>query len=69
VSGESDCGIPVAPFSLLFGLVLFVHPVAGALSVAWIIGTFAVIFGIAAILASLRLRSLHRMVGSLPAGA
>lgn len=32
--------------SALFGIVLFIHPGAGAVAIAWLIGTFAIILGI-----------------------
>ncbi len=44
--------------SIIFGVVLAVHPGAGALAVLWIIGSYAIIFGVLAIALSLRLRSL-----------
>jgi uncharacterized membrane protein HdeD (DUF308 family) len=43
--------------SVLFGIVLFARPLAGALALVWIIGVYAIIFGISAIALSLRLRS------------
>ena len=50
--------------SILFGILLFLNPGAGALAVVWIIGLYAAVFGIVLIGLSLRLR---RAVGHAPA--
>lgn len=42
--------------SVLFGLVLFVAPGAGALAFVWVIGIFAIVFGLLMVMASLRLK-------------
>lgn len=44
--------------SILFGLLLMVMPVAGALAVVWLIGIYAVAFGALLVSLSLRLRKL-----------
>jgi uncharacterized membrane protein HdeD (DUF308 family) len=44
--------------SIFFGLLLASYPAAGALSLVWLIGAFAVVFGIVAVVLALRLRSL-----------
>jgi uncharacterized membrane protein HdeD (DUF308 family) len=46
--------------SILFGVLVARFPGAGALSVLWAIGAFAIVFGIFAVALSLRLRSLRR---------
>ena len=48
--------------SIAFGVLVAMFPRAGVLSVLWLIGAFAVVFGILAVALSLRLRSLPRMV-------
>ncbi len=48
--------------SIVFGVLVAMFPGAGALSVLWLIGAFAVIFGVLAVGLSLRLRSLGRTV-------
>lgn len=46
--------------SVLFGILLFVWPVSGALAVVWMIGLFAILFGGAMVGAAFRLRRLAR---------
>jgi uncharacterized membrane protein HdeD (DUF308 family) len=46
--------------SMLFGVLLFVFPGAGAVSVIWMIGIYAVIFGISEIIFAFRLRGLRK---------
>jgi uncharacterized membrane protein HdeD (DUF308 family) len=45
--------------SVLFGLLVAVWPVSGALAVAWLIGVCAVLYGLFLIAVSLRLRALR----------
>jgi uncharacterized membrane protein HdeD (DUF308 family) len=40
----------------LFGLVLMLMPVAGALAVVWLIGIYAVLFGVLLLALAFRLR-------------
>ena len=49
--------------SIVFGVLVAVFPGAGALSVLWLIGAFAIVFGALAVAVSLRLRSLQRTMG------
>ncbi|MBI3943919.1 MAG: HdeD family acid-resistance protein [Chloroflexi bacterium] len=44
--------------SVIFGIVAFISPGAGALAVTWLIGVYAIIFGIALILLGFRLRNM-----------
>ena len=46
--------------SILFGVLLFVSPVAGAMSLIWMIGIYAVVFGILEIVFAYRLHALLR---------
>lgn len=48
--------------SILFGVLVAAYPRAGALSLVWLIGAFAILFGLAAVALSLRLRSLQRAI-------
>jgi uncharacterized membrane protein HdeD (DUF308 family) len=45
--------------SILFGVLLFVFPGAGAVSVIWLIGIYAIFFGITLIIFAFRLRGLQ----------
>jgi uncharacterized membrane protein HdeD (DUF308 family) len=47
-------------FSILFSVLMFVFPVTGAVSVIWVIGIYAVFFGISEIIFAFRLHSLRR---------
>jgi uncharacterized membrane protein HdeD (DUF308 family) len=42
--------------SIVFGVLLFVYPSAGAVSMTWMIGIFAIIYGISEIVFAFRLR-------------
>lgn len=48
--------------AVLFGLAMFSSPGAGALSLVWLIGTFAIAFGLATIFLSFRLKGLKGRV-------
>lgn len=45
--------------SVLFGLVLLIKPGAGALALVWLIGAYAILFGLVFIWLALRLRKGH----------
>ncbi len=47
--------------SILFGVVLFLFPRAGALSLVWLIGGFAMVFGVFLVILGWRLRGIDRM--------
>jgi uncharacterized membrane protein HdeD (DUF308 family) len=49
--------------SMIFGAVIIIYPQAGALAVAWMIGTFAIPFGLLLIAFGFRLRG-HRIVSA-----
>jgi uncharacterized membrane protein HdeD (DUF308 family) len=44
--------------SLLLGLLLIVRPAAGALAVVWLVGSYAIMFGVLFIALALRLRGI-----------
>lgn len=50
--------------SVLFGVLLVVSPGAGALTVVWLIGTYAIIFGVTLLIVSWRLRGVAGDVAS-----
>ncbi len=53
--------------SILFGVLLFVFPGAGAVSVVWMIGIYAIFFGISEIIFAFRLRGLGHVLESAAA--
>jgi uncharacterized membrane protein HdeD (DUF308 family) len=56
--------------SVAFGLLVVARPGAGALSVLWLIGTYAIVLGIALVLLSLKARGFAaRLAGALKARA
>ncbi len=46
--------------SIAFGVILFASPVSGALAVAWLIATYAIIFGVVLVGLGMRLHRLRR---------
>lgn len=57
--GYSDWGWTLASgiLSVIFGIVLFASPAVGLRSLIWLVGLFAVVFGIVTIIAALRAHS------------
>jgi uncharacterized membrane protein HdeD (DUF308 family) len=47
--------------SIVFGVLLFLFPVSGALTIVWIIGAFAIAFGISMIILGWRLRGINTL--------
>lgn len=45
--------------SIVFGVLVFVYPVSGALTIAWLIGAYALVFGVSMLVFGLRLRGLR----------
>jgi uncharacterized membrane protein HdeD (DUF308 family) len=45
--------------SIIFAIILMTHPAAGALALIWVIGIYAILFGIALLALSFRLRGLR----------
>jgi uncharacterized membrane protein HdeD (DUF308 family) len=54
--------------SILFGAALFVNPAAGALAMVWIIGGFAIAFGVMMIILAFRVRGLPEHYGRVAHG-
>lgn len=46
--------------SIIFGVLLFLNPVAGALAVVWLIGAYAIVFGVILIALGVRLHGIVR---------
>src|SRR5712664_3680975 len=51
--------------SVLFGLLVIVWPGAGVLTLLWLIGTYAIVFGVVLLVLAFRLRNLHGRQPSL----
>ena len=47
--------------SILFGVILLVFPGVGALSLVWLIGSFALVFGVFLVILGWRLRGVNEM--------
>ena len=47
--------------SIIFGVLLFLNPAAGALAVVWLIGAYVATFGMMMIVLSFRLRGLRKL--------
>jgi uncharacterized membrane protein HdeD (DUF308 family) len=60
IEGEVWLGL-AGVVSILFGVVLFLFPGAGALSLVWLIGSAAIVFGAFLILLGWRLRGINEM--------
>jgi uncharacterized membrane protein HdeD (DUF308 family) len=60
ISGEVWLGL-AGLASILFGIVLILFPKAGALSVVWLIGSGALVFGAFLVMLGWRLRGIHEM--------
>jgi uncharacterized membrane protein HdeD (DUF308 family) len=48
--------------SIVFGVLMLLLPAAGVLALAWLIGVYALIFGLMRIALSVRLRGAHKKV-------
>jgi uncharacterized membrane protein HdeD (DUF308 family) len=48
-------------FAIAFGVFLLVNPGAGLLSLVWLVGVWAIAFGITNLVVAWRLRSLHQL--------
>ena len=52
--------------SILFGGILVVFPVAGAVAISWLIGAYAITFGVLFMFLGFRLRSWSKLVTTSP---
>lgn len=66
IRGEVWLGL-AGMLSVLFGLLLLTFPVAGALSVVWLIGAYSISFGIVLTVLGIRVHGMSRL--GTPAGA
>jgi uncharacterized membrane protein HdeD (DUF308 family) len=61
IRGEWLLGL-AGVFSVLFGIVLWIAPIAGAVVLAWWIGAYAVVFGVMQLALAFRLRKWIRLL-------
>jgi uncharacterized membrane protein HdeD (DUF308 family) len=45
--------------SIIFGVLVFAYPVSGALAIAWLVGVWALVYGVSMLAFGIRLRSLR----------
>jgi uncharacterized membrane protein HdeD (DUF308 family) len=50
--------------SVVFGVLVFANPVAGALAIVWLIGIYAILFGIVLLVFAFRLRGMAKEVSA-----
>ena len=55
--------------SIIFGALLIALPGAGALSIVWLLGAYALLFGILTLMLAFRLRGMRERLGRRVAGA
>jgi uncharacterized membrane protein HdeD (DUF308 family) len=60
ITGEFWLGL-AGVASIAFGLLLFLFPVTAALTILWLIGGYAIVFGIMLILLGWRLRGINEL--------
>ncbi len=68
IEGEWFMGL-MGALSIIFGILIALFPLAGALSLVWLIGTFAVAFGVLMLILAFQLRSRReerRPMGGAP---
>jgi uncharacterized membrane protein HdeD (DUF308 family) len=55
--------------SIVFGLLLLAQPGAGALALVWLIGAYALLFGLLTLMLAFRLRGMRGTIGHRATGA
>jgi uncharacterized membrane protein HdeD (DUF308 family) len=55
--------------SIIFGALLIAQPGAGAISIVWLLGAYALLFGILTLMLALRLRGMRDTIGRQATGA
>jgi len=54
--------------SIIFGILLIAQPSAGAISIVWLLGAYALLFGILTLMLAFRLRGMHDTIGRRATG-
>jgi uncharacterized membrane protein HdeD (DUF308 family) len=49
--------------SIIFGVLLLAQPGAGAIAIVWLLGAYALLFGMLTLMFALRLRGMRRTIG------
>lgn len=68
IEGEWQLGL-AGLASVIFGILLVSRPGAGVLALSWLIGAYALVYGVLLVGLALRLRGLRNTVERQPAGA
>ena len=55
--------------SIIFGALLIMQPAAGAIAIVWLIGAYALLFGILTLLFAFRVRGMRDTIGRQATGA
>jgi uncharacterized membrane protein HdeD (DUF308 family) len=55
--------------SIIFGTRLITQPGAGAISIVWLLGAYALLFGILTLMLAFRMRGMRERLGRRAAGA
>ena len=55
--------------SILFGVLLLIWPQSGMVTISWIIGFYAIVFGISMLALGFRLRGLYKKITQGTSGA
>jgi uncharacterized membrane protein HdeD (DUF308 family) len=55
--------------SIIFGILLIAQPATGAISIVWLLGAYALIFGILTLMLAFRLRGMRDTIGRQATGA
>jgi uncharacterized membrane protein HdeD (DUF308 family) len=55
--------------SIVFGVLLLAQPGAGAIAIVWLLGAYALLFGILTLMLALRLRGMRSTIGRRATGA
>ena len=55
--------------SIIFGVLLLAQPGAGAIAIVWLLGAYALLFGILTLMFAFRLRGMREKLGRRAAGA
>lgn len=53
--------------SIIFGVLVFVYPGSGALAIVWLIGIYALVFGVTMLVFGIRLRGMRGQLAAHPA--